>query len=117
MVKRNKIIIGVIIFSIILIGIGSFISYSKFNVLNPFSTASGLLQVVFTEKEYIEIQKYPKVIVSKPNVSLQDYMKNEGFQEDIDNQMGALHRFQNNDTAQYVFFSTNKYFSKWRWQE
>ena len=44
-------------------------------------------------------------------------MQNEGFQEDAENQVGALYRFQNNDTAQYVLFSTNKYFSRWRWQE
>jgi len=86
-------------------------------VLNPLSTANGLFQIVFTEKEYIEIQKYPKVILAKPNVSLRDYMESRSFQEDKENQMGALHRFQNNDSAQYVMYSTNKYFSKWKWQE
>jgi len=113
---KNKILIVVIVL-IALIGIGSFISFSKFGVSNPFSTANGLFQVVYTEKEFIEIQKYPKVIVSKPNVSLQDYMQNKGFQEDVENQSGALHIFHNNDISQYVRISTNKYFSKWRWQE
>ncbi len=116
MVKK-KIIIGVFIILIAIIGIGSFVSFSKFGVFNLFSTANGLLQVMFTEKEYIKIQKYPKVIVSKPNASLQDFMQNEGFQEDVENQMGALHIFQSNDVTHYVLFSTNKYFSKWRWQE
>lgn len=79
MVKSKKTIIGVIIFLIAIISLGSFISYSKFGVINPFSTVNGLIQVMFTEKAYIEIQKYPKVIISKPNVSLQDYMQNKGF--------------------------------------
>lgn len=60
---KNKIIIRIIIILIAIIGVGSFISYSKFGVVNPFSTANGLIKVMFTEKEYIEIQKYPKVIV------------------------------------------------------
>jgi len=44
-------------------------------------------------------------------------MKNLGFLEDIENQMGALHRFHNNDTVQYIMYTTNKYFAKWRLQE
>ncbi len=113
--KNMIIILGFIL--IALIGIGSLVSFSKFGVFNPFSTANGLLQVMYTEKEYLEIQKYPKVIVSKPNVLLEDYMQDKGFQEDVENQLGALRRFHNNDSSQYVRFSTNKYFSKWRWQE
>ncbi|HHV97268.1 MAG TPA: hypothetical protein GXX37_12505 [Clostridiaceae bacterium] len=116
--KRNKrkIAVACLVLFVVL-GIASFISYSKFNVLSPFSTAYGLFQVIFTDKEYVVIQKYPRVIVAKPTVSLQEYMKNLGFEEDTENQMGALHRFQSNDTVQYVIYSVNKYFSKWRWQE
>lgn len=65
----------------------------------------------------MEIQKYPKVIIAKPNVSLKDYMGDKGFKEDKENQMGALHRYINNSSSQYIMYSTNKYFSKWRWQE
>ena len=115
--RKTRKILVICLALIMTLGMASFISYSKFNVLNPFSTVSGLIQVVFTDKEYIEVQKYPKVIIAKPSASLQDYMKNLGLQEDTKNQMGALHRFQNNDAAQYVMYSMNKYFSKWRWQE
>lgn len=102
---------------IIILGMATFFAYSKFNVINPFSTASGLIQIALTDREYVEIQKYPKVIVAKPEASLQDYMVALGFEEDIENQMGAMHRFRNNDSAQYVIYSVNKYFSKWEWQE
>lgn len=114
---KNKIMIGVVILIIAVISVGSFVSFSKFGVFNPFSTANGLFQIVFSEKEYIEIQAYPKVIVAKPNVSLEDYMQKKGLEEDVENQLGALRRFHNNDMAQYILYSTNHYFSKWRWQE
>jgi|HigsolmetaGSP11D_1036233.scaffolds.fasta_scaffold02171_8 hypothetical protein len=114
--KTRKYLIICIVF-VILLGVSSFISYAKFQVLNPFSTYSGLVQIVFTDKEYVEIQKYPKVIIAKPNASLQDYMKGLGFQEDIENQMGRLHVFHNNTSTQYVMYTVNNYFSKWIWQE
>lgn len=115
--KKIKMTIGVVIISIVMVGIGSFISYSKFRVLNPFTSTSGLIQVIFTEKDYVEIQQYPKVILAKPNASLENYMKEKGFKEDTENRMGALRVFTNDVSKQYVFYSTNQYFSKWRWRE
>jgi hypothetical protein len=117
LVRKARKILVIVVVLIVVLCMASFISYSKFNVLNPFSTVSGLIQIVFTDKEYIEIQKYPKVVIANPNASLQDYMKSLGFQEDTENQMGNLRRFKNNDAAQYVRYSMNQYFSKWRWQE
>lgn len=115
MAKKKMLVISLSI--VIILCIVSFISYSKFNVINPLSTASGLIQIVFTDKKYVEIQKYPKVIVAKPDTSLKDYMEELGFEEDTDSQMGALFRFKNKDSAQYIMYSVNKYFSKWNWQE
>ena len=115
--KKIKVTIGVVIILMIIVGIGSFISYSKFRVLNPFSSMTGLIQVIFTENEYVEIQQYPKVILAKPNASLESYMKEKGFEEDIENRMGALRVFTNDVSRQCVFHSMNQYFSKWRWEE
>jgi len=113
----SKKIISVSIALLIVLVISSFISYSKFSVINPFSTAYGLIQVVFMEKDYVVIQRSPKVIVAKPNTSLSEYMKSLGFVEDKESRMGSLHRFYNEDSVQYVMYSTNMYFSKWIWQE
>lgn len=46
-------------------------------------------------------------------------MKNYGFIENTEQQLDALHIFENKnaDTIKYVFISTNKYFAKWRWNE
>lgn len=115
--KKGKIMIGILATFIIILGIGSFLSYSKFSVINPFSTTHGLLQIMFTEKEYLELQSYPKVILAKPTLSLNDYMKSQGFKEDEENQMGALHMYTNETSVQYVMYSVNRYFAKWRWQE
>lgn len=68
--KKAKIIIVQFLLLIVVIGLSSFISYYKFSVLNPLSTARGLFQILFTEKEYVEIQKYPKVILAKPLLSI-----------------------------------------------
>lgn len=114
---RNKDKIVACLVLLVILAMASCISYRKFNVLNPFSTAYGLIQVIFLDREYIEIQKYPRVIVAKPSVSLQEYMKTLGYHEDPEKQMGALHRFQNDDTVQYVKYSVNKYFAKWKWLE
>lgn len=102
---------------IFVLGIASFISYSSFNVINPFVTTSGLAQIFLTDKDYVQIQEYPKVILAKPNFSLQVYMEGLGFQEDIENQMGALYRFNNDVSSQYIRYSRNRHFSKWIWQE
>ncbi len=44
-------------------------------------------------------------------------MQNQGFKENQENQMGALQIFPNNDSHQFIMYSVNKYFSKWKWQE
>lgn len=61
----------------------AFVSYAKFNTRNPFATAVGLAEVVFTDDYFVEIQSYPKVIVAKPQFSIEEYMaENGGFKED-----------------------------------
>lgn len=115
--KRIKIILIVSVILIILIAVSSFVSYIKFNVANPFSTASGLIQITFTEKEYVQIQQYPKVIIAKPGEGLLDYMNEKGFTENEDAQLGAMRVFANGDATQSIMYSTNKYFSKWFWVE
>lgn len=116
MASKKKKIVSISIALLIVLVTSSFISYRIFNVINPFSTAYGLIRVIFMEKDYVVIQRSPKVIVAKPNTSLQEYMKSLGFVEDEENRMGSLHRFYNDDSVQYVMYSTNMYFSKWIWQ-
>jgi len=115
--KGTKIIIGVLILTILIIGVSSFTSFAKFGVGNPFSTAHGLIKVMFTDTEYVEIQQYPKVIVAKPETSLDKYMKKHGYKRDTEKQLGALCTFTTGDFEELITYSQNKYFSKWRWRE
>ena len=116
--KQMNIVLWTLVVVVFLIGLSSFISYAKFSVVNPFSTASGLVKVIFTDTDYVEIQQYPKVIIAKPDTSLDEYMENEGGYKRVEEeQLGSLHMFSNGDHSEYIMYSVNNYFSKWRWQE
>lgn len=63
--KRKGIIITVVICIIILLGATIF-SIVKFNVWNPFSSCFGMLEILFTDKEYTIVQNIPsRVVFSK----------------------------------------------------
>lgn len=65
--KRKEIIITIVICCAILL-IATIFSIVKFSVLNPFSSCFGMLEILFTDKEYTIVQNYPhKVIFSKPS--------------------------------------------------
>ncbi len=112
--KKVIVISTITIFAIILIGATIF-SIGKFSVWNPFSSCFGMLQILFTDKEYTIVQKFPhKVILSKPSASLEEYMKNKGFE--LYDQMGPLLFYSNGTKKEKVDFSTNAYYSKWIWK-
>ncbi len=63
--KRKGIIIIVVIGVVILLSATIF-SIAKFNVWNPFSSCFGMLEILFTDKEYTVVQNIPnRVIFSK----------------------------------------------------
>ena len=94
-----------------------FISYATFNTGNPFSAASGYLQITVLDKEYVEIQASPKVILAQPNGEVfMNYMESRGFIEIEEEQMGAIRVFTNGEEKEYVWYSINGYYSKWCWQ-
>lgn len=117
--KNRKTFLAVIISAAVLFAaiIGASLwSYAEFGVINPISTASGLARVVFTEEEYVEIQQYPKVIIAKPDASLDDYMAAQGYERDEERQMGALCTFTDGNFEELVIYSQNRHYSKWCWQ-
>ena len=95
----------------------SFISYARFNTRNPFSVASGFLQITLLDKEYVKIQESPKVILAQPSYEVFiDYMESRGFTEIEEEQMGAIRVFTNGEEKELVWYSINEHYSKWRWQ-
>ena len=87
----------------------------KLGADNPFAAAHGLFKIIFTDEEYAEIGKTPKVIPAKPGASLERYMESRGYFEDEDARMGSVRRFvSENGHDEYVDCSQNRYYSKWR---
>ena len=112
--KHRKLLL-VVLAVVLVYGAAAFASYAKFHVADPISAAAGLAQILFTEKEYAEIQDDPKVILAKPEASLDDYMEEQGMIRADDEQMGAILVFRDGDYREYVQYSVNGYFSRWSW--
>ena len=112
--KHRKLLL-VVLAVVLIYGAAAFASYAKFHVVNPISAAAGLTQILLTEKEYMEIQDDPKVILAQPDASLDDYMEEQGMTRADDEQMGAISVFHNGDYREYVQYSVNGYFSRWSW--
>lgn len=122
--KRKGIIIIVTICSVILLSATIF-SIVKFSVWNPFSSCFGMLEILFTDTEYTIVQNTPnRVGFSKTadtsNKSggqyLDEYMESRGFYFVPEEQMGGMLVYSNGSEKEYISFSTNKYYSKWKWQ-
>ena len=122
--KRKGIIIIIAIGSVILLSATIF-SILKFSVWNPFSSCFGMLEILFTDKEYTIVQNKPnRVAFSKTadtsNKSggqfLNEYMENRGFYYVPEEQMGGMLVYSNGSEKEYILYSTNKYYSKWKWQ-
>ena len=122
--KRKGIIITIIMRILILVSATIF-SIAKFNVWNPFSSCFGMLEILFTDKEYTIVQNNPnRVGFSKTADTsdkssgqyLDEYMENRGFYFISEEQMGGMLVYSNGSEKEYILFSTNKYYSKWEWQ-
>ena len=115
--KTRKILITTIVVAILIIALlgSSLISYVTFDVANPFSAAIVFFQITILDKDYVEISESPKVVLAQPNMDiLTDYMESRGFT--VIDQMGSMLIYSNGDKTEMVFFSTNRYCSKWIWE-
>ena len=78
------------------------------------SSANGFVQVTAADREYVEIQRSPRVVVARPDYELfAEYMKNRGFSEV--EQFGSQHIFSDGERTERVIYYQNTYFSKWIW--
>lgn len=123
--KRKGIII-IIVICIVILFTATIFSIAKFSVWNPFSSCFGMLEILFTDKEYTIIQNSPnKVVLSKTSDTsnksggqfLDEYMENRGFYFVPEEQIGGILVYSNGSEKEYISFSTNKYYSKWEWQQ
>lgn len=123
---NRKGIIIIIVICIVILFATTIFSIAKFSVWNPFSSCFGMLEILFTDKEYTIVQNTPnRVVFSKTadtsNKSsgqfLDEYMENRGFYFVPEEQMGGILVYSNGSEKEYISFSTNKYYSKWEWQQ
>lgn len=107
----KKILITIFIIIAILIFIGAIIfSIYKFRVFNPISSCFGMLQILFTDKEYTVVQRIPyKVVLAKPG-DFDKYINKQGFYEIKEEQMGAEHIYSNGKKKERVYTRTNAYY-------
>ena len=108
--KRHIVIsaFAAVLLTIFLLG-GSLISSAKFGTANFFAAANGFVQVTAADREYVEIQRSPRVVVEL----FAEYMKNRGFSEV--EQFGSQHIFSDGERTERVIYYQNTYFSKWIW--
>lgn len=117
MKNKIKIILVIIIILVVLLAATIF-SVMKFEVLNPFSSCFGMLSILYTDKEYKIVQQYPyKVMFSKTAESLDEYMKDRGFWQVKEEQMGSVLVYTNGTENEYISTSSNAYYSKCIWSE
>lgn len=117
--RKKRIVISAfaaILLLVVLLG-SCFVSYLKFDTANPFSVASGFIQITVADKDYVEIQRSPKVVLAQPNDALfVEYMESRGFTEIEDERMGGLRVFTNGEEKEWIMYSQNSHFAKWTWE-
>lgn len=122
--SKKRIAIIIAICSVILLSATIF-SIAKFSVWNPISSCFGMLEILFTNKEYTVVQNFPnRVVFSKTSDTsskgakeyLDEYMRNRGFEFVPEKQLGALLVYSNGNEEERIMFSANKYYSKWKWE-
>lgn len=117
--RKKRIVVtafAAILLIVVLLG-SCFVSYLKFDTANPFSAVSGFIQITVADKDYVEIQRSPKVILAQPSDALfLEYMESRGFTEIEEERLGGLRVFTNGEEKEAIMYSQNAYFAKWSWE-
>ena len=107
MKKYRNIVIGIVVILIC----ATIFSILKFEVYNPFSSCFGMLQILFTDKEFVVVQKLPKeVVITKPGY-LDEYLKNENWEEIEENRAGSLGSYKKDGENASIYSRSNAYYS------
>lgn len=115
--KKVKIIVSLICI-VVLIAAASLVSVAKFNTANSIAVAISAAKLYFTDAEYVEIQKSPRIIISEKGdmKGFLEVLEKEGYTHLEDEQMGSLHVVEKNGQKELISSKTNGYYSLWTWQ-
>ena len=125
MSKISKKIKRIILLTTIIVLIAVFctvISGGVFRECNPLSVINGFIQVRILNKDYYEIQEYPKVMIANKDLNLVDYMKNLGwtYVETVDADklvMENIYEFKYKEIEAFVEVTEHKNYYIWKWRE
>lgn len=125
MSKISKKIKHIILLTTIIVLIAVFctvISGGVFRECNPLSVINGFIQVRILNKDYYEIQEYPKVMIANKDLNLVEYMKNLGwtYVETIDADklvMENIYEFKYKEIEAFVEVTQHKNYYIWKWRE
>lgn len=121
MKKEHKEIIAGSVAALIIIVLIGFVSFEKLGTFNFVKAGIGFAQIQFTDTDYVEIQKSPRIVLVKDgDSSRQEFMamlESEGYDYDYEAQMGSSHTFKKGSETQHVISHHNGYFTRWTWNE
>ena len=120
--KKNKSIILLISIIVLIVVFCTVISGGVFGECNPLRVINGLIQVRILDKDYYEIQEYPKIMIANKDLNLVDYMKNLGwtYVETVDANklvMENIYEFKYKEIEAFVEVSKHKNYYIWKWRE
>ena len=120
--KKNKSIILLTTIIVLIAVFCTVISGGVFGVYNPLRVTNGFIQVRILDKDYYEIQEYPKVMIANKDLNLVDYMKDLGWTYvktvDADKSvMENIHKFKYKESEAFVEVIHHKNYYIWEWNE
>ena len=120
--KKNKSIILLISIIVLIVGFCTIISGAVFGVYNPLRVTNGFIQVRILNKDYYEIQEYPKIMIANKDLNLVDYMKNLGwtYVETVDADKLVtenIYEFKYKEIEAFVEVIQHKNYYIWKWRE
>ena len=120
--KKIKSIILLTTIIVLIAVICTVISGGVFGECNPLRVINGFIQVRILDKDYYEIQEYPKIMIANKDLNLVDYMKNLGwtYVETIDADklvMENIYEFKYKEIEAFVEVTQHKNYYIWKWRE
>ena len=102
---------NIVICTVVILVCATIFSISKFEVYNPFSSCFGMIQILFSDKDFVVVQKLPKeVVITKPGY-LDKYLKNENWEEIEEKRVGALGSYIKDGKNAGIYSRSNGYYS------
>ena len=120
--KKNKSIILLATIIVLIAVFCTVISGGVFRECNPLSVINGFIQVCILDKDYYEIQEYPKIMIANKDLNLVDYMKDLGWTYvktvDADKSvMENIYEFKYKEIEAFVEITQHKNYYIWKWRE